>query len=378
MRSALNPAIKIESLESRRLMAAPGADPAPGMDLQFLSDLTDDTTPVVTETVDPVKQVSLPGGFKWFDSTSNKDLIAHGGQLGYILVDGWNFWPRDSVVGAIRTGDPSETNTRWFANYAATVTDTLVVDIEEWQMDLRYASKAVVDQNIARFQNILSWIRQEQPNLKIGIYSIFPVSDLYNTVQYELYSEIAVDPVAGSWYRGALPGVSNAYAKLQNSNAYLSNLAASVDYIFPAIYSSSPDLDLWTRYAKGSVFEARRYGKPVIPFLMPTYHHAAASMNQQVVPAALWQAQLNLMPQIADGAIIWTDPLAPVGVNEYWITIAINTINGTGSTPSNLMSNSTGGLNGPPTSGRLDRLKSLFAAEEDGFSEEIILDELID
>jgi hypothetical protein len=330
MRSVLHPKTNFEPLEGRRLFSIPTfTAPNQGIDLQLLSDVQNDTTPAVSETVDPVKRVSLPGGFRWFDSTSNQDLIAHGGNLGYIMVDGWNVWPRDNIVGAIRTGEPSEVNTRWLANWAVTLTDTLVVDVEQWQMDIRYASEAVVNQNIARFQNIIRWLREEQPNLKIGIYSLFPVSDLYSTIQYNEFREAAADPSTGAWHRAVLPAASTQFAKLQNSDAYLAGLADSVDYIFPAIYTSSTSLDMWRHYAEGTIFNARRYGKPVIPFLMPTYHQAS-NMNRAVVSPEMWQMQLDLMPQIADGAIIWTDPYAPVGADEYWITMAIAKINGTG------------------------------------------------
>lgn len=331
MRSVLYPKTTIESLEVRRLMSGENA-PTPGMDIQFLSDVENDTTPTVSETTDPVRQVPMQGGFHWFDGTSTRDLIRNGGNLQYIHVDGWNVWPRDNN-GVIKTGDPSEVNTRALADWAVTMTDTVVVDIENWQMDIRSGNFAAVNQNIARFQNIISWIRSQQPSLKVGIYSIFPISDLYNTVQYEIYSQAAIDPVTGAWHRLVLPATSNAYAKLQNADAYLYTLAQSVDYVFPALYTSSPDQALWDSYARNTIAHARRYGKPVIPFLMPTYHHASG-LNQAVIPDTLWQHQLDTMTDLADGAVIWTDPLAPTGASEYWIQMAVNKINGTGGRPS--------------------------------------------
>ncbi len=365
MRRVSSPITFVEHLEGRRLLADATPLAGEGFDIQLVSDLENDTTPAIGQTIDPVKRVPMADGFKWFDGTSNQDLIAHGGQLEYIMVDGWNVWPRD-MSGAIRTGEPSEENTRWLAHYAAARTSTLIVDIENWGMDIRYYSKTVVDQNIARFQRIVSWLREEQPNLKIGIYSLFPVSDLYNTTQYSYYSQSAIDPVTGAWYRVVLPGVSNAFAKLQNTNAYLSELSQSVDYIFPALYTSSTDVDQWVRYATSTIYEARRYGKPVIPFIMPTYHHASG-LNQAVVTQSVWQAQLDLLPEIADGGIIWTDPLAPVGANEYWIQMAIAKINGVG----NLVGAAMEGLSS--IGGRTD----LISDDDDAKSGDELIDELL-
>lgn len=368
MRRVIRQSIRIERLDERRLMSGSAARlPGDGVDLQFLSNPTGGTTPVISESPEMYPRVELDDGFRWFDSTSNRDLIQAGAHADYIMVDGWNVWPRDEIVGAIRTGEPSEVNTRWLANHAVTQTDTLVVNIENWAMDIRYYTQAQVNQSIQRFENIIRWLREEQPDLKIGIYSLFPISDLYASVQYEEYGELAVDPVSGFWYRGALPSVSNNFARLQNGNAFLASLASKVDFVMPAIYTSSPNIDHWRRYATSTVQEARRYGKPVIPFLMPTYHQAA-NLNQAVMPADLWQFQLNLMPQIAEGAIIWTDPYAPTGSNQYWISIAVNTINGTGG-------GLTAGAGSGSPDGRNDVL-DIRDRDDDRFSD-ILIEELL-
>ncbi len=341
MRRVTNQPSRLEALEPRALMSVESVPPGQGYDLQIVSDLTTDTTPVVSQTAEQFPRVPMQGGYQWYDGTGAQNLIAHGANMEYIMVDGWNIWPRDGN-GVHREGEPSELNTRWLANYAITQTSTLVIDIENWAMDLRYSSRAVINQNIARFENMINWIRQEQPTLKVGIYSLFPVSDFYSSIQYELYAQNAIDPVSGFWYRGALPGVSNNYAKLQASDAFLSGLAAQVDFVMPSLYTSSPDLDLWRRYAVNTITEARRYGKPVVPFVMPTYHQGA-NLNLAVVAEPMWALQLATLATYADGAVIWTDGLAPTGQSEYWIQLAVNATNGTGTLPT---TNSTGNLLG--------------------------------
>ena len=96
MRSVLHPVIRLEILDERRLMSV-GSTPA-DVDLQFLSDVESDATPVITQTADPVQRAPIPGGFRWFDGTSTRDLIRNGGNLTYIHVDGWNVWPRGPNV----------------------------------------------------------------------------------------------------------------------------------------------------------------------------------------------------------------------------------------------------------------------------------------
>lgn len=357
---------RLEGLEARNLLSASDRIPGEGFDLQFLSDVETDTTPVISESSEAYRRIPLEGGFKWYDGTVGSELISHGGSLPFVVVDGWNVWPRDYYGQAIRTGEPSEANTRWLANDTITKSDTLVIDIENWQMDIRTASQAVVNQNIARFENIIRWIREEQPTLKVGIYSLFPASDLYASTQYNEYYEMLADPGMGAWYRNAFPGAANQFARWQNTNVYLDALASKVDIIFPALYTSSPNIVQWDRYAVSSVFDARRYGKPVVPFIMPTYHAAASSMNRAVIAPEMWAHQLNLLPEIAEGVIIWTDELAPGGADQYWVTMAIAKINGAGA------ASYSGGSNGFTTAH-----ESFLKDDDEGDSSLMLINDLL-
>lgn len=329
MRKVFHNPVRLECLEARQLRDGDPVTPSNGIDLQFVSNFTDDASPVVTQSAEAFAQVPLQGGFKWFDGTMQTVLENNGANASFALVDGWHVWPRDPVTNTpIRTGEPSEANTRWMANYYETRTEMVVIDIENWQMDVRIHSKDAVDANVARFKNIVRWIREEAPTLKVGIYSLFPVSDFYASIQYDLYAEIAADPVNGAWHRYTLPTTSNQFASLQNANVYLEGLAADVDYIFPAVYTHSNDVDLWVRYAKASILEGRRYGKPVIPFLMPTYHQGGGSLVHQVITQSFWQVQLETVRAYGDGAIIWSDEYTPTDPNSPWIQNTISFING--------------------------------------------------
>ena len=39
--------------------------------------------------------------------------------------------------------------------------------------------------------------------------------------------------------------------------------------IFPSLYTVYDDQGHWLRFAEANMVEARRYGKPVIPFIWP-------------------------------------------------------------------------------------------------------------
>jgi hypothetical protein len=60
------------------------------------------------------------------------------------------------------------------------------------------------------------------------------------------------------------------------------------------------------------LIEARRYGKPVYPFLWPTYHNSNKKLTGQLVPGDYWRMELELVHQYADGVVLWG------GYKEKW------------------------------------------------------------
>jgi hypothetical protein len=67
------------------------------------------------------------------------------------------------------------------------------------------------------------------------------------------------------------------------------------------------DVNDWAIYAKENIAEARKYGKPVYPYLSPTIEGAGELSLQ----GEFWRMQLQTVATLADGVVIWD------GVNKF-------------------------------------------------------------
>ncbi|MDO9084545.1 MAG: hypothetical protein Q7U56_14825, partial [Humidesulfovibrio sp.] len=85
-----------------------------------------------------------------------------------------------------------------------------------------------------------------------------------------------------------------------------------VDIIFPSLYTFYDDPAGWKKYAIATIQEAKRYGKPVYPFLWYQYHDSNKLLGGKPIPAAIWRMQLETCLKYADGVVIWG------GYKELW------------------------------------------------------------
>lgn len=77
------------------------------------------------------------------------------------------------------------------------------------------------------------------------------------------------------------------------------------------------DFNDWPIYAAENIAEARKYGKPVYPYLSPTIEGA----GELSLPGEVWRTQLQTVQKLADGAVIWDGVNASPatrGSTEWW------------------------------------------------------------
>ena len=311
---------RLELLEPRQLRSVASPAPSDGQDYHLKLDAGGDT--IVTASADPMARKPFPE-FKWYDGTHGASIIAAGGtafETG--VADAYHFWPWVDGIGRDASGDADEAAARELArNVADSGTELLVIDNEHWRFDIRLQSRAQVDLSVARTKKLIGWIRDERPQLKVGVYGYMSQSDDNNSVVWNL----AMENVAygQEWWGAALPMLSSAFAGWQATSEYLRGLSQSVDYIFPALYTGTTDMDQWERSARITIEDSRRYGKPVIPFIWPQYHQGAGGgLGFTEIPAESWQRQLDLVRECADGAYIW-NAWAPSSPEAGWLTTTV-------------------------------------------------------
>jgi hypothetical protein len=154
-------------------------------------------------------------------------------------------------------------------------------DIENWPV--LYAPDDVVDASIAKLLQVADIARRTSPDGRFGFYGLLPQS-IYWPFQLKKEDEIA------AWRR---------------SNERTAVLAAHVDYVLPSLYTAYDDPENWKVSAREVLLAARRYGKPVYPFLWPEFHDTNVKLRGKPVPVEFWRMQLEFCRQYADGVVLW-------------------------------------------------------------------------
>lgn len=309
-----------EQLEPRSVFD--GADPQPGdgNDYIFLAAGHDDSVEAVQPLAVPAQVQRSADAFQWLDGTHWGHVAdASNGAVKYVHVNGQSMYPVDANGDVTSYDYVDESRTRWMARWVSDLSDTLVIDIEHWPIDLRFSSREAVDGSIRKFKDMIGWIRDERPALKVAVYGMFSHADQYRSTAMDYTQQRAL--AEGGWWSHELINAMDGYAKWQAANEYLRPIAEDVDFIAPSLYTRTGDLDLWTRFAISTIDDSMRFGKPVIPFVWHRYHNAmGTSLAYQEIDETTWRHQLNVIREHADGMVLWTD--YNYSTDAMWVSVA--------------------------------------------------------
>lgn len=249
---------------------------------------------------------------------SNKpDLIGTYGFSKIQAVGEGQLWP-----AGVSHDQPDEATVRSVARRTPSNV-FLVIDIEAWPTQVNLAANPPVTQTdvnaaIQKYITVVDWMHNENPNLKVGYYSVLPIRNYWAPVSYVTVLNSGQTP------SGSILSDYNAWLQ---ANANLQVLASHVDAVFPSLYTFYDDPAGWQIYARENMKEAYKYGKPVFPYIWPRYHPAAQppSLAGQYIDAAYWSTQLNTVQQFsannipyAQGMVIWdTGTWSPTAT---WLT----------------------------------------------------------
>ena len=223
-----------------------------------------------------------------FDNTSYTGKPDLG--LPRLYLAGTEFWPGVYPFPDRTRGD--EANTRALARKVSASGQLLCLDIEHWPVDLRTASDASVQRSIDLIGEIIDWIRDERPGVRLGIYSILPLRDYWSPVNGRNL---------GAWF--------SANARLRKGRKrgrfIAEGLADKVDCVFPSIYWFYDDPAGWEKYAKANLKEARDYSKQVYAYSWMHYHESNKALGGQLIPFDFWQRTHDVCGEHADGQVVW-------------------------------------------------------------------------
>jgi len=188
-----------------------------------------------------------------------------------------------------------EKTTRRTMHAAKDFTGLYYIDIENWPVC--FVPDSVAENTITKFERVIAIAREEAPRLRFGLYGVLPTASYWTVV----------------------PNDTTKMREWNRCNARLQVLADRVDAIFPSLYTFYDDEHGWEVYARAMLAAARKYGKPVYPFLWPEYHESNPKLGGQAIPAEYWARQLNLCRQAADGIVLWSGLKRPWdGAAPWW------------------------------------------------------------
>lgn len=225
--------------------------------------------------------------------------------------------PIDEVYAADTGDNPDEFATRIMAREAHGTTGIISLDLERWKLDRRRIGDANVNRNIQRFLQVINWIRDEAPTLKIGIYGAFPIRDPAHTNYFTALERAPTDP----YWAARLPALEAEFNAWKAANDKLAPLVAAVDFIHPSLYMMRANTASWPVFAQYMMDEARRIsqGKPVIPYIWSRFHNSVPDVGLQPLPIETWQTMLDFVRQEADSVIVWQSIFDTWTADEPWV-----------------------------------------------------------
>lgn len=160
-------------------------------------------------------------------------------------------------------------------------TQQFFIDIENWPLlDAQSAQRRAT---IDKLVTVARIARQSTGGMKFGLYGIGPTTTYWPLVEHRPQQR----------------------ADWEECNRQLDRLAPDIDYVFPSLYTFYDDRQGWLTYARETIAAARRYGKPVYPFLWFEYHDSNLLLRNRDVDTDAWAEEIRFCRAHADGVVLW-------------------------------------------------------------------------
>jgi hypothetical protein len=188
----------------------------------------------------------------------------------------WDFWPQGAAHDAVDEAAIGAAIRR-----AAAATGAFFLDIEDWPvLDVSAAAR---ERNVVKLVQVAQIARRLAPQARFGFYGLPPAITYWPLVEKR--------PAQ--------------FADWREADRLMEPLAALCDFVLPSLYTFYADRGGWLTYAQATIREARRYGKPVYPFLWYEYHDSNPALRGHPVESGAWREELQLCRSQADGIVLW-------------------------------------------------------------------------
>lgn len=158
-----------------------------------------------------------------------------------------------------------------------------VLDVERWSTG--NADPQVRRANVEKLVDMLKRVRDARGDLQYGFYGEAPTRTYWSLVDPNKRIQ------KGAWSA--------------DNDRLRTDLTPHVDAVFPSLYTFYDDLSGWELYARETLAEARKFGKPIYCYLWPQFHTSNVKLSGQYLSANFWRLELETCRKFADGIVIW-------------------------------------------------------------------------
>ncbi|MEA2733766.1 MAG: hypothetical protein QOE14_217, partial [Humisphaera sp.] len=208
-----------------------------------------------------------------FQGDKSNTIAAGMSRMRVVYGDIYSGWMDSSIA--------DESAVRRIAREAFDAGQTIALNVEQWPNDIRVSSESVVGWSAEKMMQIIDWIHDERPGVKVGY---------AGQVTHGAY----LPPARGT------PSYNSWHA----SHERLRPLIDKVDILFPGVYPQDESVNNWLAYAEGHLAEAKLYNKPVTAFLFMNYEGGTNTVGRPVAPE-FWRMQLDVAQEQVGSSVVW-------------------------------------------------------------------------
>jgi hypothetical protein len=218
-----------------------------------------------------------------FDASSylNKDV---NNSTFLIPLKGW------TAPYLLPAGANAPIDTDFLTKFAQTLPVTSVpylIDIESWPIP--YATSdindTIVKDSVAKYVLVMKTLKMARPDLKFGLWSVIPNVSVYEPIPTPL-----------------------TLARAEHLYTLTLPIAEFVDFLAPNLYSGWTDQNKFISDYEQVFPMARRYNKPIIPFIWPEYDIVPSIPYGTYISDANWKSIIMLTRDKGDGIVLWGGP----------------------------------------------------------------------
>jgi hypothetical protein len=213
---------------------------------------------------------------------------------------------------------PDEARARAHAREALNEQKLLIVNIEVLPLDIRDVPRDMVERSVRMIAQIVGWVRDEAPSVRLGFYAFMPHRDYWTPVN--LHAAVHTFP-DHAWWKAQRPGFQERSDAWLRANARLAGtpeatrvddqlvgLVDLFDFTCPSLYlfydEETGPIEAQRAYIRANLREARRFEKPVYPFVWMRLH----PRPNPHVPLRVWTEAMRAIATDADGFVVWDGP----------------------------------------------------------------------